>query len=127
MDRRWITNAARKRLNALLSLNDFDGQDWDMECADRRGLLDFVTLYENGDLDADERFALMSLIVASLDDQLAVGPGDPSVEARIRRHLTTDFELHESTVRYWSLVDDTDSTDGFHATPFMRAILSERA
>ncbi|MEZ0256907.1 MAG: hypothetical protein ACAI37_16595 [Chthoniobacter sp.] len=86
----------------------------------------FVTLYEGGNLNDDERFALMALIVASWDDHVSAGRRDDSLEMRIQTHLSRQFELHETTIRYWSRNDALNPDAIFSITPSMRNILARR-
>jgi hypothetical protein len=97
-------------------------QDWEHECADANRLAEFLTLYELGGLSDDDRFALMALIISSFDHWLREGGTDDAVSQRIRRHLLANFNLHEWTIHYWCLSDESDPDNVFHATPFMREI-----
>jgi len=97
-------------------------QDWEHECADAHRLGDFLALYERGGLGDDDRFALMALIVSSFDEWLREGRADEAVSQRIQRYLLADFNLHEWTIHYWCLSDESDLDNVFHATPFMREI-----
>jgi hypothetical protein len=125
------TRAAIDRLNQLLELPYHYGmQDWAIELADAARIYSFCELYETGNLGEDEKFTLMQLIVASLDDQLSDGAGDGATEnteavERVVSLLRQDFVLHFYTVMYWSLLEETDSTNGFAATPVLRQVWQE--
>lgn len=101
-------------------------QDWEIECADAERLDEFLSLYERGGLSDDDRFALMALIVSSLDDWLRTGGADKAVLRRVRRHLLADFSLHAWTIHYWCLSGESDPHNLFHATPFMREIWGQQ-
>jgi len=106
--------------------SDPNRQDWEHECADPARLGEFLDLYERGDLSDDDRFALMALIVSSFDDWLLAGGTDDAVLQRVRGHLVADLSLHEHTIHYWCLLEESDLDNVFHATPFMREIWRQR-
>jgi len=123
MNERWVTRESRAKLSSLLRLADEPWmQDWEVECADARRIEEFLDLYEQSGLSDDDRFALMALIVASFDDWLAGSGADEAVIHRVGRHLSTNFSLHEATIHYWCLTDESDADNLFSATPFMREI-----
>jgi len=99
-------------------------QDWWAFVVDAKRLPEMCDYYERPDLGIDERFALMVLIIHSLDDAIGLeihqecGP-------RVERYLRKDFELHFHTILYWTLPDHPDETDFeyiFLVTPLMRQI-----
>jgi hypothetical protein len=120
---RWVTRDSASRLASVLGLPSHpDLQDWEHQCADPHRLGEFLDLYERGGLSDDDRFALMALIVSSFDDWIRAGGTDYPVLQRVRRHLVADLSLHERTIHYWCLFEESDLDDVFHATPFMREI-----
>lgn len=122
---RYVTRAASEHLNAALHLHPHPFcQDWEIELADADRVAEFLELYEGGELDDDQAFALMSLIVASYDDLLQLGRSDEQTWRRIRQHLVERFALHAYTVQYWSLPDEDDDPDHlFLTTPRMRDLM----
>jgi hypothetical protein len=121
---RYITRASMDRINRLLDLPYREEmQDWPIEVADPMRLHEFCDLYESGGLGNEEKFALMQLIVASLDDLPWEGTdGDEKTEERVDRLLCQDFVLHLHTVQYWCLQDETDPENVFAVTPLLRQI-----
>jgi len=120
---RWVMPDSSARLSSLLGLaHDPFMQDWELQCADALRIGEFLDLYEQGRLNDDDRFALMALIVASFDDWLSDGRADEAMSERIRRLLAVDFSLHEATIHYWCLSDESDPDNLFIVTPFMREI-----
>src|SRR5690242_17845735 len=106
---RWVTGDSASRLSSVLGLPFHpDMQDWEHQCADTHRLGEFLDLYEGGGLSDDDRFALMALIVSSFDDWLQAGGADDVLIQRVRRHLVGDFGLHERTIHYWSLLEESD-------------------
>lgn len=124
---RYPTAAACQRLAGLLRLGEPPGgQDWEIELADPRRVAEFLDLYESSALDDDERFTLMELIVASYNDLLEFGGGEPDQRhwTRLRDHLLRRFELHGYTVLYWALAD-TDEPENFDTfTPRAREVMA---
>jgi len=104
-------------------------QDWPLEVADRDRLPEFVEFLSRADDDTD-RFALMSLVLRSLDEaseeqQRATWP---TVMA-ILEHNPTLF-AHE--IMYWSCGEERDDgcwqltediDEQFSITPVMRQVL----
>jgi hypothetical protein len=125
LKQRWMTADSISKLTSLLGLPSHPHmQDWELECADARRLCEFLDLYERDNLNDDDRFALMKLIVASLDECVGDSRADKVMLQRIRRHLSASFSLHEVTIHYWCLWDwdKSDPDNVFAATPFMREI-----
>lgn len=74
---------------------------------------------EGNDLPPEQRHALMSLILGSLEE-LAQGKGVPNrLWARVQRLLDADARLYAGLVGYWAAVDDAD---GFAISPKIRAL-----
>ncbi len=124
---RFTVRAAMDRFNALLNLNEDEGmQDWEIELADPERVAEFCTLYETPKFDPDTRFALMQLIVASLDDCLSMHPtaDAPDLEQRVERLLRAEFLLHLHTVNDWQCIEN-DLDDAFCVAPMMRRIWQE--
>jgi len=113
-----------QRLTDRLHLPSDDRmQDWPLEVADPARLEEFVRHYAERDLEGDDRFALMKLIVASFDD--ADDASKEEAWPAIRDILRVDADLHAYTIYYWSCwdaeeVDDPDQQ--FRASPYLREI-----
>ncbi len=132
---RHETEAAISTLTASLELPAIrPGGDWALDAADRTRVVEFCEFYDLADLSADEKFALMSLTVASLDDYLLHTPAqdrDASVTAAVEALLRRDFDLHRGTVQEWARLDgaapgaDDDGAWPLRVTPLMRRIWSE--
>ncbi|WP_119322763.1 hypothetical protein [Capsulimonas corticalis] len=93
-----------------------------MIVTDPNRLYEFCDLYERGDLDSDTKFALMLVILVSLDDGGRDGEiaGDTGSVARIEELLRADFVLHFHTVRHWALLGESDLKETFPITPMMQ-------
>lgn len=120
---RFVMPESKRRLNAWLGFpeNPFS-QDWEIVNANSERVEDFLSLYQREDLCDDDRFALMSLIVASFDECLLVGKANESLTLRIREYLVRDSKLHEPTIQYWRVEGESDPEFMFRATPFIREI-----
>lgn len=117
------TAASSTRICQLLNLPDF-GQDWDLCVSDPERIAEFCDLYESGELNDDERFGLMKLIVASVDDLVRDNPhaSHRDIVEPVDGLLHRDFLLHFWTVMRWSVLDESEP-DAMHAiTPMMRQI-----
>jgi hypothetical protein len=124
---RFPTGAAIARLTADLGLPRV-GQDWELEAADASRVGEFLDRYEAGGLDDDERFTLMSLIVASFDKRLATGR-DEALQERIVERLSEGFDVLSALVQYWALPDATDeeaAENAFRFTPVARRVMRSK-
>lgn len=123
---RHPTAAAIQRLDAIFGFSsNAYSQDWDIEFADGARLAEFVSTYSNLIMDDDERFALMTLIIASAHDALDFHNMGEAEWRTIHDLLVADFLLHASTIYYWCCVDATCMDECFTLSPLMRAVWNE--
>jgi hypothetical protein len=121
-----VGDPAIVRLTVALRLQVTEGgQDWAFEVADSGRLEEFLDFYEHGPLDEQERYHLMELIVASLEDYLQGGAADPGLIARFQRDFTESFETHRDIAEYLAGVGSEDGGH-FAITPLMRQIWEEQ-
>lgn len=124
---RYPTAAAIERLSADLGLSKV-GQDWEIEAADSHRVKEFLDYYDTRQLNDDERFTLMSLIVASFDERLYAGRDDV-LHHRIVACLIERFDVLNYLVQYWASPDETDeeaADDAFNFTPIARQIMESK-
>ena len=123
---RWVTGQARKSLAVRLELPlDPYMQDWEWEVADPSRLDEFLNTYLLEALDDDERFALMEVIIQSIEDtesgEIELLPQWKFVEGLLKAAPV----LHAKTVNYWSTLADRPLEDCFRVTGPMRRIWAE--
>ncbi|MCR9137727.1 MAG: hypothetical protein NXI27_17145 [Alphaproteobacteria bacterium] len=126
---RFETPAARASLSRRLGLSDHpDIQDWERRFQDFDRIAEFLELYDNAELDDDEKFLLMELILAS------AGDGDPDYLAtpiwqKVEDRLKAHWYLHAWSVWAWSCIDDESFIpyNDFVISPRMQALLLEAA
>lgn len=97
-------------------------QDWEVELADASRIADFLDLYDSPQLQDDDRFLLMGMIIASLDEASSVGAETASAWTRAESFLRRDGGLHATTLSYWACGDDPDPDHQFYVTPIIRPI-----
>jgi len=120
---RFVVPAARERLNAHFGfMPDPRMQDWEIEFSDGARLREFIDSYITLDLDDDERFALMALIVASADDALDFDHALDDLWPQIHKLLVSDRDIHASTIHYWCCPDAASTDEQFLITPRIRAV-----
>lgn len=95
-------------------------QDWDIELADPSRVDEFLRYLESHDLSEDARFALMALIIASLDDLSYEGDLDAGLVKRTVALLEAGRPLYDDLILYWR--QDGESPDGFNISPTMRLV-----
>jgi hypothetical protein len=121
-DRR-ATPAARRSLSRRFALpHDPFSQDWEWEVADPSRFGEFLSAYGSGDLDEDERFALMEILIRCIED-MGLSSVESSPEWRsVADLLRARAWLHASSVRYWSCLEGRELEDCFQMTGPMRAV-----
>lgn len=128
---RYIVPATRARIAALANVPAEAGmQDWPLEVADASRLDEFIALLEKAEND-DDRFALMELVLYSVDD--ATPTKREKVWPVIEALLEEAPMLYARELIYWSCgdeaddgtwkLDDLDEVGGFKITPLMRTSL----
>lgn len=123
---RYSSRAAIAKLSALLRLpNDPGMQDWEIQVADHARLDEFLVAYGLPELDEDDRFTLMQLIVASLDDAVSAEPLFEPLWRRAAGLIRRDAHIHATTLAYWARGNDRDPDHQFRITPRVRALWHE--
>ncbi|MDR1504776.1 MAG: hypothetical protein LBT43_20185, partial [Prevotella sp.] len=93
-----------KQLSKRLSL-PYTGteQDWDIEMADATRINFFLHYFCNNKLSEEERFALMSLIIASYDDYLnEYEINADEIWNTIKTILEKERSLYSEIINYWA-------------------------
>lgn len=119
-----LKKEAIESLNEKLSLPATGiEQDWEVEFADSNRVHEFISYYKNHSLPADEKKALMSLILASYDDFLnEIDSNTGQFWNDIRQTIESDYDLLSELLDYWSLPDEDNSENWFKITPLIRKI-----
>jgi len=110
---RFIAPKARARVASLAGVADDHGmQDWPLEVADAGRVDEFIELYE-ANVDDDERFALMVLVLHSLDEMpeevvelwpRVMPQAGRALWPRVEELLVAAGPLHAHSIIYWSCV-----------------------
>ncbi|NOU87515.1 hypothetical protein GC102_17235 [Paenibacillus sp. LMG 31460] len=120
---KYVTREAIESLVKKLSLPEPGPftQDWEYEVADVTRINEFLSFYENSSFNEEERFALMIVIIESLNDAIEKGDVDESILRKAKELLLKDKAIHTNTIIYWSL-ESEDLEDCFAITPFIRCV-----
>ncbi|GJL98329.1 MAG: hypothetical protein DHS20C07_00090 [Methyloligella sp.] len=106
-------------------------QDWDLELSDSDRLVEFLSFYENQRLDADTKFALMSLIIASYEnvesDTNYIENNNNPLWERICAILQNDKKIHEHTIHSWCYWDYENREDASLVSSKMRAFFLQNS
>lgn len=102
-----------------------EDQEWEHTAADAGRIDDFLAAYASGELDDDERFVLMELLIQSFEDSAAdTGAADPRWP-QLLALLDQQIELHAFSLWYWAAPDDpADEDQLWHVTPSLRPLLA---
>jgi hypothetical protein len=97
-----LTKISTKRIETLFNLPASGYElDWDIELANADRIHEFLEVYESVQLPPDDRFALMAILLASVDRYLE-GDATPPVEwQQIASILVKESGLHDRTIQYW--------------------------
>jgi len=98
-------------------------QDWDIEMADSNRINDFLNFYQQNDLSADKRVAVVSLILASYEDYLS--ENDLRIDDRwneIKTILESEGVIFADLIHYWSLGNEIGEDNLFRITTLIRSV-----
>jgi hypothetical protein len=113
---RYCSGASISKLAAMFQL-PAAMQDWEVIVADPARVDESLSAYDDSTLDENDRFTLMQLVIASLDDGRQAGqdvePSWQRAEALLRR----DSSLHATALSYWACGDDPDPDHHLPMTP----------
>lgn len=121
---KFVTKSAIEGLvkKVKLPAPDEFSQDWENEVSDSSRITEFLYAYENIELNKDEKFALMIIIISSFNDAMVDGKAEENWASLIRYHLLQDISIHKNTIYYWSMLDEDDLENCHAVTSFMREI-----
>ena len=85
--------------------DDPEIQDWERYFQDFSRLEQFVKSYEDADIDTEEKFLLMELILASATDS-EVRFFETKLWQKIEELLKINSEIHAWSIWFWSCIDE---------------------
>lgn len=94
------------------------------EVSDSSKVGEFLYAYKNIELNKEEKFALMMIIISSYNDAIIEGKVEKSWASFIRYHLLEDINIHKNSIYYWALLDEDDLENCFAITTLIREILN---
>ena len=123
---RWSTDETQRSLADRLGLpHDPLMQDWELQVADPSRIDEFLMAYRVESLSVDERFALMEILIASIDEIETSEIEELPAWREVESWLKASPELHAITVHYWSHLDDSRPEYCFRVTRPMRRVWAE--
>ena len=122
----YVTKSAVEGLVKKIKLPAPDefSQDWEYEVSDSSKVGEFLYAYKNIELNKEEKFALMTIIISSYNDAILEGKVEKSWASFIRYHLLEDINIHKNSIYYWALLDEDDLENCFAITALIREILN---
>ena len=122
---RFVTNKAieelTKGLNLEYNLNDY--QDWEY-IVGKPGDVEKYIDYYNSEINDDNKFALMEIIIQASEDQEKENDFLKYFTI-IQKILSTNFKIHEYSIFYWSCFDNINLEDCWIISPYMRTLWEE--
>ncbi|WP_413533268.1 hypothetical protein [Empedobacter brevis] len=116
---RFVTKKAieelTKGLNLVYNLEDY--QDWEYIVGQPEDIEKYINYY-NSEVDEDNKFALMEIIIQVLEEQEEMD-FFKYLEI-VQKLLYTNFKIHEYTIFYWSSFDQENLEDTWKISPYMR-------
>lgn len=99
-------------------------QDWAIEFADYTRVSDFINFMDQRHLSEEERYAVLSLILASYDECLNNGlDADRALWNNIAGLLDKDKEIVSDLLDYWAQYEEKNQEDLFAITSLIREYL----
>lgn len=121
---RFVTSKAIEELTKNLHLELRDYQDWEWIVGNSKDIEKYIEYYKS-EVDDDNRFALMEIIIQAAEDQETESDFIKYSEI-VRKLLSENFELHEHSIFYWSCFDNENLEDCWRITPYMRSLWKKR-
>ena len=115
------------RVSKLLNLAaDGNEQDWSIEFADKSRITEFIKIISSMALSPSERYALVSLILASYDDYLLneIDKAD-TLWNQIIKVLDNNRGKYDELLNYWALWGEENKENWFNITFLTRNYLSK--
>ena len=95
-------------------------QDWDVDLANPHRVEEFLRYFEDNQLDDETAFALMALILSSIEDLVNTGEVSPQIWVRVRRQIEVRPALYADLLRRWQ--DDDGDQNGFAISPALASM-----
>lgn len=110
--------------------NDFCMQDWEIEVANKDQIAEFVKGYVDFTSTDEDKIALMSLIIASMDQllkQIIYQEVNRLQEfdrywREVKNLLVQDIHLHKNLILYWYRLDAENCDEYFSISPYIRGL-----
>lgn len=99
-------------------------QDWEWEVADPTRLDEMICAYKSGELDEDERFTLMEIMIQSFEDLESPLETD-SRWAWLLQVLNENLTVHAYSLWYWSDLENDNEEEEWRVTKSLRSILAK--
>ena len=119
---RFVTQKAiqelTRNLNLEFDLEDY--QDWEFIVGKSEDIEKYIEYY-NSEIDDDNKFALMEIIIQATEEQ-EVENDFLKYSEIVQRLLSENFQLHEHSIFYWSCFDISNLKDCWRITPIMRSL-----
>lgn len=103
-------------------MDDGYTQDWEYEVSDSSKVAEFLYSYESINLNKEEKFALMTIIISSYNDAIEEGRIAENFTEKIMLHLFNDIDIHRNIILNWAMLDEEDLENCHAIAPFMRVV-----
>jgi len=123
-----ISKDTKSFVNNLLSLPATGNeQDWELEFANRLRLNEFIEVLKTERLSAKQRYAIISLILASYDEYLDYQKDNNcKIWKKISSILELDKSIYRDVLNYWALWDEISVDNKFNITHLVRSFLTSK-
>jgi len=128
---RYPTRAGREALAARLGLAiDPYSQDWEWEVAGPEHFPAWLALYQEAELNDDERFSLMEMLIQCVEEMCPMHSPPEQVESMSQWQavavlLRARPRLHASTIAYWSVFGGEWPEGQFSVSAPMRRVWAD--
>lgn len=121
--RYWSNEAINKLAERFNLSTELGLTDWPFIVADESRVDEFIDAYLSANLDDDEYFVLMDILLQSVEPLVRIKDDDPAW-IKIQHILEQHIERHIYTVCYWADLDNDDLNESWSITPYMRQLLA---
>lgn len=125
LNKRMITKETAAKVSKLLGISATGNeQDWAIEFANKDRIQEFLDMLKTSSLSASEKYAIISLILASYDEYLFQNiDTDETLWLEIINAVNGNRKDYDDILNYWALWSEKGNENLFSITPHVRKYL----
>ncbi|MCR9233890.1 MAG: hypothetical protein NXI29_23065 [bacterium] len=108
-----------------LPSNNYYGDHWESEVCDHKRTREWLCDYQRSDLNDEERYFLMLIIIESMDDAIQHDSVTNQEVLTLKRLLKENYTLHRHVLDDFANWEETDLENLLPISPLIREIILE--